>query len=401
MQNDTEYIGRKKSIKKYNNNIIFIKYSPSFNENIKQKPINNHNLRSNTIYLSRKYKESNKGGYGPKLNKNLETNLQPSEADLDIDIDDLFEIPSVEVFLELTNNLTDESSTKQKQWWEYCIKKKFDIVLLTETRLKEKRAKFTFLKEKLKAKEKDALYYDCFWASNENGAREQGVGFMIQHDLAKHIYKIDKFQDRAISFNIAKQKQWWEYCIKKKFDIVLLTETRLKEKRAKFTFLKEKLKAKEKDALYYDCFWASNENGAREQGVGFMIQHDLAKHIYKIDKFQDRAISLYFSFRGKIIMCIINVYEYANKMDHIKKGKNLTKWIENQIIEAQRKNYIFFVMGDFNGVVNPKLDRINSTLKRIETKLLEMLTYRDYQDYTCTQNYFGAPKLQFWGKKSK
>ncbi|RHZ58193.1 hypothetical protein Glove_375g35 [Diversispora epigaea] len=22
-------------------------------------------------------------------------------------------------------------------------------------------------------------------------------------------------------------------------------------------------------------------------------------------------------------------------------------------------------------------------------------------DYTCTQNYFGAPKLQFWGKKSK
>ncbi|RHZ81186.1 hypothetical protein Glove_123g9 [Diversispora epigaea] len=157
-------------------------------------------MKSHTTHLSRKYKESNKEGYGLKITKNDETALQPPMDDYNIDINDLFKIPSEESFFELINssinknsyesqetnqndNFIQETVTEKlndlsepslakglslnspktlEQWWEYCIKKKFDVILLTETRLKEKGVKFTFLEQKLTTKEENAPYYEYF-----------------------------------------------------------------------------------------------------------------------------------------------------------------------------------------------------------------------------------------------
>ncbi|RHZ90131.1 hypothetical protein Glove_7g20 [Diversispora epigaea] len=111
-----------------------------------------------------------------------------------------------------------------------------------------------------------------------------------------------------------------------------------------------------------------------------MIEHSLAQHIYKIEKFQDRGLAIYLSFRGKVTIQIIGIYEYANKTERRKCGKALTSWINEQITNAQKKHHIPLVMGDFNGVVNPKIDRVNSNLKKTETKILETLQYKGFQD---------------------
>ncbi|RHZ88345.1 hypothetical protein Glove_23g208 [Diversispora epigaea] len=253
---------------------------------------------------------------------------KPLEDNLDIDIDDLFEITSVEVFSELTNNLTNNSSSEFPEITNQDDNFSQDTSTFSAKNLSLNSLETLELTEKT-SKKLSPQKPDCWKIITQN---INGLN------------------------NI-------------KFDVILLTETRLKEKGVKFTFLEQKLTAKEENKSFYECFWASNKNGAREQGVGFIIQHELAKHIYKIDKFQDRAIFLYFSFREKITVCMIGIYKYANKMDRIKKGKNLTKWIEKQIEEAQKKNYISIIM-----------DRINSTLRKTETRLLEMLKYKGYQD---------------------
>ncbi|RHZ79430.1 hypothetical protein Glove_146g4 [Diversispora epigaea] len=173
-----------------------------------------------------------------------------------------------------------------------------------------------------------------------------------------------------------KQNKWWDFCMKMQFDIVLLTETRLKEKTTKYTFLENKIHAKQRNLPYYECYWASGKRETREAGVGFMIRDDLAKHVYKVEQYHDRGISLQLSFWGKITLYLIGIYEYANKMERVKSGKALTSWIGKQISNANQKHHAAIILGDFNGVANPKLDRIDSALRKTETRTLEAIINR-------------------------
>ena len=49
--------------------------------------------------------------------------------------------------------------------------------------------------------------------------------------------------------------------------------------------------------------------------------------------------------------------------------------------ETSRKGYTTIIMGDFNGVQNLKLDRINSVLRGTETNLIKTIIDRGYKDY--------------------
>ena len=111
-----------------------------------------------------------------------------------------------------------------------------------------------------------------------------------------------------------------------------------------------------------------------------MINNEIAKHIYKTEIYQDRDIALYLSFRGKVTIQLIGIYEFSNHYDRQTKGKDLNKWVDKKLNEALNNDYISIILGDFNGVPNPKLDRIQYDINKIEMKILKMLTYRGYQD---------------------
>ena len=113
-------------------------------------------------------------------------------------------------------------------------------------------------------------------------------------------------------------------------------------------------------------------------GVGFIINVNIAKHIYKKDRYENRALQLLLSFRGKITIQLIGIYEYANAKERKTKGKNLSKWVKEKLIESERNNYITIILGEFNGVENPMFDRVQSTSNKAETLLIGELIQKNY-----------------------
>src|SRR3954447_26175479 len=63
----------------------------------------------------------------------------------------------------------------------------FDIVGISETKLKESATNFVF---------KEQAIYKCFWSSNDLEPRGTGVGLLIKNDIAKHIQKVFRLDGR-------------------------------------------------------------------------------------------------------------------------------------------------------------------------------------------------------------
>ncbi|RHZ51293.1 hypothetical protein Glove_481g74 [Diversispora epigaea] len=124
-------------------------------------------LRSNRSFFrhqGRQYKESNKGGYGP-------TDIPPSS--INSHANNTIKIG--------THNIRGINTThKQMLFSHYLETHNFDIVGISETKLKESATNFAF-------KEQDI--YKCFWSSNDLEPRGTGVGLFIKKDIAKHIQK--------------------------------------------------------------------------------------------------------------------------------------------------------------------------------------------------------------------
>lgn len=114
--------------------------------------------------------------------------------------------------------------------------------------------------------------------------------------------------------------------------------------------------------------WSSDGKGA---GVALIITNTLNKYVCNVKKHEGRAISVMIVLPRKTTICLIQVYlpsKNSEKVDTI-------AWVKNQLIEARRKNYKIIVMGDFNAVPSPSIDRNNNSNSNTpESSIFPLLT---------------------------
>ncbi|CAG8777705.1 12107_t:CDS:2, partial [Dentiscutata erythropus] len=211
--------------------------------------------------------------------------------------------------------------------------------------------------------------------------------------------RMDKFGTqnvRGINDNL-KQNMWWEFCEKKTLDIVLLTETKTTKDSEKNIFIDQVLLAKKRSQdPVYKTWWSSvleANNNNMGSGLGLMIKTQLAQHVYKVNKFPGHGISILLSFKRKIVFQIVGIYvpnQYSNNNNTI---APLRTWLHNQISQALSNNWISILLGDWNAVSNPKIDRFPERKQTSpEGSILQSIIYNGYID---TYRFINGDKQEY------
>ncbi|CAG8783166.1 25632_t:CDS:2, partial [Dentiscutata erythropus] len=116
-------------------------------------------------------------------------------------------------------------------------------------------------------------------------------------------------------------------------------------------------------------------------GVGIMIKSNIAKHVYKIDKFEGHGICILLSFKGRVVFQIIGIYasnKYSSNNIILRK---LKPWLYNHISQALSNNWISIIMGDWNATSDPSKDRFPVKTKTSpESNLLQSIIWSEYTD---------------------
>ena len=161
------------------------------------------------------------------------------------------------------------------------------------------------------------------------------------------------------------------------FEILGLSETHLSTKEGKFF---------NNQIPNYTSFWSSYSS-PHQAGVGIFIHHNIAKHIARSHNYKGHIIGLDFHFKNLAIR-LLQVYIPTHEK------KQLRKDIQEHIITlSQNSNYKLIIMGDFNSVPNPRLDRFPSKKSSIpESQLIKYLQSQQYKDiyrflFPDTQNF--------------
>ncbi|RHZ48528.1 hypothetical protein Glove_547g45 [Diversispora epigaea] len=87
----------------------------------------------------------------------------------------------VDYILKLHQETFRDGTHEQMIFSHYLEIHNFDIVGISETKLKELATNFAF---------KEQSIYKCFWSFNDSEPRGTGVGLLIKKDIAKHIQKV-------------------------------------------------------------------------------------------------------------------------------------------------------------------------------------------------------------------
>ncbi|CAG8698459.1 989_t:CDS:2, partial [Dentiscutata erythropus] len=181
-----------------------------------------------------------------------------------------------------------------------------------------------------------------------------------------------------------KQQNWWNFCIENNLDIIAIIETKLIKRHEWTIFNNQKKKSSNTiidNTKTYHTWWASKETRGSGSGVGIMVCSDIAQHVYKIDRFEARAICLYLSFNGKCTVQLIATYAPTQQPKYRNEIKELNKWLTNKLGEALSKDMISIVLGDWNAVPNPKKDRFSDKKSILpESIILKSIIEMGYED---------------------
>src|SRR5438105_8088479 len=153
------------------------------------------------------------------------------------------------------------------------------------------------------------------------------------------------------------------------------------ERELKYSFLHANLGS-------YKAYWACDEtdvNEHRKGGVGIILHNTVAKHLIRVQKVDNYLISIMLYFK-KLKVNIVQLYMPT------KEKKQKRNRIENkisQIIKDDNDNKVTtIIMGDFNMVSNPKIDRTPAGKdNKSEAKLLTRLEEANFVD---TQKAFSV-----------
>jgi exonuclease III len=131
---------------------------------------------------------------------------------------------------------------------------------------------------------------------------------------------------------------------KQKIDIIGLSETKLTNRAATFSF---------KDQEDYKTFHTCDDAAPYSADITMLIHKSLAKNIHRVDKIEGHVLVIHLRFKGRRKLCIMQIYLPNDKNKSNKFQKNIQKIIKNE--KLTETNII--VMGDFNAVNNPIKDR--------------------------------------------
>jgi exonuclease III len=108
----------------------------------------------------------------------------------------------------------------------------------------------------------------------------------------------------------------------------------------------------------YTSWWSNNETQKIGSGIGISIKKHIVDYVYKIQTWLGRIISTDLTFAHHRCLRIISIYYPATDQQD---KKECDKTINLLIKEANSKQWHIIILGDFNSVPNPHLDKKNIT----------------------------------------
>ncbi|CAG8643139.1 9595_t:CDS:2, partial [Diversispora eburnea] len=126
-----------------------------------------------------------------------------------------------------------------------------------------------------------------------------------------------------------------------------------------------------------DKFRIHCSGNGKGTGVALIISKTLNKYVCKKREYEGRAICVDLVLPRKMTICIMQIYLPSKKSDKV----NVINWIKIQLNEAQKKKKKVIVMGDFNAVPSPAIDRNNNSHSQFpESEIFPLLSSHDLID---------------------
>src|SRR5277367_4197280 len=149
-----------------------------------------------------------------------------------------------------------------------------------------------------------------------------------------------------------------DYCKENKIDLIGITET----------WLPPNYHWKDNNQ-HFKIWLSSPKNQYKGSGVGFILSNSLASHVYNVQEFLNRGMFIELAFKGNIKYRIINIYKPSNSSDKTL-SKKLHTLFKKSILEAKNHNKFIIVMGNFNKIIDRKLDLPTPTIFTITISLI-------------------------------
>jgi hypothetical protein len=222
--------------------------------------------------------------------------------------------------------------------------------------------------------------------------------------LNHNIYNINTDYIKIGTINIQKgfqqkKEDLINFCIEKSFHLLALTEIgKINNPTSKPHLTTSSHLNVNTDITQTYHTYTYNSPDNNNHGIGIIISEHIAKHIIKIEGYENRILILTLCFRKNINIKIIIVYIPANSKHHNDTEKcNII--IKNQINMASRQNYQLILLGDFNIDVKDIKDKKTTGDKNWKLKK-ELITYINSQHLIDNIKSFHDNPPTTWISKS-
>ena len=183
--------------------------------------------------------------------------------------------------------------------------------------------------------------------------------------------------------------QWGEF---EEYDLIALQETNMNSGAKKAaSHIKQEA---------YKFWWVNGkESKTKGRGVGMLMSNWMWVHAGRTSTCGSRGQARDFNFKGSLKLRVINCYVPSIDRTNREKEKEineLTVWLKEEYWSAKAERREVIVLGDFNGVNDPRIDRRNSARNsnNPETDILKWLrteqihdifraAHPTKQEYTC------------------
>ncbi|PKY33931.1 DNase I-like protein [Rhizophagus irregularis] len=154
--------------------------------------------------------------------------------------------------------------------------------------------------------------------------------------------KIGCINVRGMNDNV-KQGEIRKFLGKEKWDIAVISETKLKESKGRYIYM---------DWNAYECINSSYNNDNTKNGIIILLKKEINDRRYTIEKINGYAIKVDILFRGsQKNIRIIGIYNPNNDRPATKIIETkLAKWMN----EATNLDYEMIILGDFNESANDR-----------------------------------------------
>jgi len=153
-----------------------------------------------------------------------------------------------------------------------------------------------------------------------------------------------------------------KYIQLKNYLIFGISETKIKESSKKYF--------SNNDSIIH---WSSTDSS--QAGVALIINPTLFKHHLKTESYNGYIISSFFNFKPSTILCITQIY-----LPHdLNIKKQVINHLKNLISLNTAKNIPHIIMGDFNSVPNPSIDKLHNNSSSQKNPIYNYLTF--YTDF--------------------